>query len=177
MTATAAIAGGVLAGGMADFADLVREHQAMVFSIAYHYLHDRTAAEDVAQEVFLQLHRNLRKLQSSEHVEFWLRKVTAHRAIDYARRHRQEFSLEDTPELAADPPAADPLLARRLRQLVAALPEKARLVVILRYQEDLGPADIAKILEMPVNTVKTTLHRALAALHEKLGRVLGEVKP
>ena len=53
------------------------------------------------------------------------------------------------------------------------LPAKARAVVILRYQEDLDPADIARTLEMPVRTVKSHLQRSLALLRDKLGRARG----
>jgi len=59
--------------------------------------------------------------------------------------------------------------------VIASLPEKARLIVILRYQEDLGPEDIAAVLAIPVATVKSHLQRSLALLREKLLRSLGEV--
>jgi RNA polymerase sigma-70 factor (ECF subfamily) len=55
------------------------------------------------------------------------------------------------------------------------LPEKPRLVVILRYQEDLEPAEIAQLLEMPVATVKSHLHRSLDVLRDKLARTVGEI--
>jgi len=61
-----------------------------------------------------------------------------------------------------------------LQALIASLPEKARAVVVLRYQEDLMPEEIAKLLEMPVGTVKSHLQRSLAMLREKLGRTFGE---
>jgi RNA polymerase sigma-70 factor, ECF subfamily len=82
-----------------DFAALVREHQAMVFSLAYHFLGERAAAEELAQDVFLRLFRHLGKLQSPEHVVFWLRRVTANRCIDEARRRqrRPEVELEEMP--------------------------------------------------------------------------------
>jgi len=159
-----------------DFADVVRRHQSMVYSIAQHFLADRPAAEELAQDVFLQLHATLAKLKSEEHVKFWLRKVTAHRCVDYQRRRRlPQVSLEDAPEPATEAQTSDPLVAKRLRQLVASLPEKQRMVVILRYQEDMMPEDIADVLTMPVATVKSHLQRALAMLREKVTRVLGEV--
>ena len=68
------------------------------------------------------------------------------------------------------------MLAETLRRLVETLPEKARMVVVLRYQEDLEPAEIAKVLEMPVNTVKSHLRRSLALLRDKLSRSIGEVR-
>jgi RNA polymerase sigma-70 factor (ECF subfamily) len=68
------------------------------------------------------------------------------------------------------------LLLSKLQQVLEALPEKQRMMVILRYQEDLGPAEIAELLRMPVNTVKSTLHRSLDELRKKLTRKLGEVR-
>jgi len=160
-----------------DFATLVRRHQAMVFSIALHYLRDRASAEEVAQDVFLQLHRHLAEIESPEHVVCWLRRAAANRSIDYGRRRRLEpgVGLEDAPEPATAPAAGDPWLSARLRRLVASLPEKPRLVMILRYQEDLDPADIAEALSMPVRTVKSHLQRSLAMLREKFSRAVGEV--
>jgi RNA polymerase sigma-70 factor (ECF subfamily) len=159
-----------------DFAEVVRRHQSMVFSIAQHFLADRSAAEELAQDVFLQLHANLPTLKSEDHITFWLRKVTAHRCIDYKRRRRlPQVSLDDAPEPSAPARSSDPFLSQRLRQLVASLPEKPRLIMILRYQEDLGAEDIAEVLAMPVATVKSHLQRTLALLREKVTRSIGEV--
>lgn len=167
---------GAAALEIADFAGLVRQHQAMVFSIAYHFLQDRSLAEELAQEVFLQLHQHLAGFQSMAHLTFWLRRVTSHRCIDATRRRklRPQVSLEDVPEPATMPAFGDPLLSRTLRRLVASLPETPRMVVILRYQEDLDPSDIAAALDMPVRTVKSHLQRSLALLREKLQRAVGE---
>ncbi len=165
---------GFVAAELPEFGDLVRSHQSMVFSIACHFVRDRAVAEELAQDVFLQLHRALPSLQSEAHVVAWLRKVTAHRCIDYSRRQRPEVSLDDAPPLMSDPPKGDPLLSLHLRRMVASLPPNARIVVVLRYQEDLGPEEIARVLGWRVNTVKSQLHRSLAMLKEKLGRDLGD---
>ena len=149
----------------------------MVFSIAYHFLHDRALAEEVAQEVFLQLHKHLGSLESPEHVVYWLRRSTSNRCIDYAR-HQQlapEICLDSVPEPATVDAPGDPMLARRLRQLVASLPPKQRMMVILRYQEDLEPGEISELLRVPVGTVKSQLQRSLAILREKVARTMGMV--
>jgi RNA polymerase sigma-70 factor (ECF subfamily) len=166
----------IAADNLPEFAELVRIHQRMVFSIAYHFLHDRTDAEEVAQDVFLQLFRNLPSMQTEAHVTAWLRKVTGHRCIDYARRRRQDMALDAIPEPASEVASSDPLIARRLRQTVASLPPKARIVVVLRYQEELALDEIARVLGWRVNTVKSRLQRSLAMLRAKLGRALGEVE-
>ena len=150
----------------------MRANQSMVFSLAYHLLHDRAAAEEVAQETFLALHRSLSKIESPEHAVFWLRKVAVQRSIDEGRRRarRPQVALDDRPPLAVADPRGDPLLSGILRRLVASLPEAPRSVMVLRYQEDLDPAEIARVLEMPVSTVKSHLQRSLALLREKLER-------
>jgi RNA polymerase sigma-70 factor (ECF subfamily) len=149
----------------------------MVFSIAYHFLRDRSAAEDLAQDVFLHLHRNTNAIQSPSHLAYWLRKVTTHRCIDQSRRlkSRPRVSLteylEHAPEPAANgPAAADPMLADMLRRLIATLPERSRMIVILRFQEDLEPAEIAEMMDIPLGTVKSNLHRSLLLLRGKLER-------
>ena len=70
-------------------------------------------------------------------------------------------------------PLTDPMLKQHLEQLVGALKEVPRMIVILRYQEDLDPAEIAELLDMPVATVKSHLQRALALLRRKLSATMG----
>jgi len=161
-----------------DFSQIVREHQAMVYSIAWHYLHDRGTAEEVAQDVFLQLHRDFHAMESPHHVVFWLRRVTCHRCIDHVRRRAKvaQVALEDLPEPGMRPAEPDPLLSDRLRKLVASLPEKQRMVVVLRFQEEMEIEEIARLLGMPARTVRSHLHRALGVLREKAARYLGEVE-
>jgi RNA polymerase sigma-70 factor (ECF subfamily) len=158
------------AGDAASFADLVRRHQAMVFSLAVHVLRDRTVAEDIAQEVFLDLHRSIGRISSESHLVFWLRRVTSHRCIDEVRRgrHRRESPVHSVPERSLPPVSRDVLLEERLRELVRGLAIDARLVVTLRYQEDLQPSEIAALLDMSVNTVKSHLRRSLATLRQSL---------
>ncbi|HTY64336.1 MAG TPA: RNA polymerase sigma factor [Acidobacteriota bacterium] len=163
------------AEGRMDFAEMVHAHQSRVFSIAYHFLHDRALAEEVAQDVFLQLHRALPSLKSEAHITAWLCKVTSHRCIDYARRRRQDLELDSIAEPATRTPPGDPLMARRLQRVVASLPPKARIVIVLRYQEDLEPEEIARVLGWRLNTVKSQLQRSLSILRDKLGRALGEI--
>jgi len=131
-------------------------------------LSDRHAAEDLAQEVFLQLYRSLSAVSSEAHLGFWLRRVTMHRAIDRLRRApRLESRAEELAAVVSETEPADPLLERRLRALLCELPAAARAVVLLRYQEDLDPVDIARTLRMPLNTVKSHLRRSLAQLRER----------
>jgi RNA polymerase sigma-70 factor (ECF subfamily) len=155
-----------------DFGELMREHRSMVFSVVYHFLHERDLAEEIAQDVFLSLHRNFAEIESPAHAAHWLRRVAVQRAIDAGRKRQRRpvVALENVPEPSFRPPQADPLLGEMLRKLVVSLPETQRMVVVLRYQEDLDPSEIAQVMGIPVGTVKSHLQRSLALLREKLGR-------
>lgn len=158
-------------GDEAAFADLVREHQSMVYGIAVHSLQNPDAAEELAQEVFLLLYRNLDSIESPRHLLHWLRRVTANRCIDAARRRRfHVVRLDEIAELPEERSGGgDPLARKSLGRLLGKLPPKQRIVVTLRFQEDLDLQEIASVLSMPVNTVKSHLRRALAALRRGLG--------
>lgn len=162
---------------MLQFADLLREHQSMVYSLAYHALGDRAAAEDLTQEVFLALFEHLDKLESAEHAKAWLMRVAANRSIDEIRKRRYRSG---PPLEAAEPAEAgaqeDWVLRSQVRRMVARLPARARTMIILRYQEDLGPAEIARALDLPVQTVKSRLHRSLNLLRGRMARGLAGVR-
>ncbi len=150
----------------------------MVFSIAYHFLQDRPTAEELAQDVFLQLYEHFAEMESPAHVVFWLRKVACHRAIDQSRRRRlrPKVGLDQVPEPVSPPGCrTDPMLARRLRSLLGGLPDKTRMILVLRFQEDLEIEEIARLMAIPVGTVKSQLQRGLAKLRAKARRILGEV--
>lgn len=168
--------GRAAAGDALAFEAIVREHQSMVFSLACYFLHDPGRAEEIAQEAFLRLYQNLGRIESPEHVVQWLRQVTWRCAIDESRRssHQPSVALEEVAEPSAEDHTGDLLVNRRLHSLVASLPPRARMMVILRFQEDLSLAEIAETMSVPVNTVKSGLSRALGVLRGKLIRVLGE---
>jgi RNA polymerase sigma-70 factor (ECF subfamily) len=155
---------------------LLRRHQSMVFSIARRIVRDPSLAEEVAQDVFLQLHDELPALASEQHVIHWLRRVTVHRAIDQARRRLRRpqdhaalsFAESGVAEPVAPALESDPWMAERLRQRIASLPIVPRTVIVLRYQEELGPEEIAELLGMPVATVKSHLQRALKVLRARM---------
>jgi RNA polymerase sigma-70 factor, ECF subfamily len=157
---------GAQRGDLAAFRQLIRAHQDSVYSLALRMLKVPEDAEELAQDVFVSAHRHLRKITSNAHLLFWLRRVVCHRAIDRLRRRppRPPVSLETAEEVPLPEVARDPLLERSLRDLVLRLSPAARAVVLLKYQDDLDPPEIASILDMPLNTVKSHLKRSLASL-------------
>jgi RNA polymerase sigma-70 factor (ECF subfamily) len=160
-----------------NFEQLLLANQSMVFGLALHFLRERTSAEEIAQDVFFALHKNLRSITSDEHVRYWLRRVTVQRCIDRARRTPVvSVPIDDAHELAVEPAENDVFVRERLRKLIATLAPDARAVMLLRYQEDLSPPEIAATLSMPLPTVKSHLQRSLTLLREKMNRSSSMVK-
>jgi RNA polymerase sigma-70 factor (ECF subfamily) len=153
-----------------DFEQLVDEHQSMVFSLALRMTGDRGLAEEIAQDVFLELDRHLAKIESPLHALMWLRRVTMSRAADALRRRRvrhMDLWVEIEENHGARGEAKTSPLSTRLESLLATLPEAQRAALALRYQEDLTPEEIATVLEAPLATVKSHLQRGLKLLRAK----------
>ena len=166
------------AGSDAAFGRLVTQHQARIFSLALRLTGRRDEAEELAQDAFLQLHANLARIDSPAHLRHWLCRTVTHRSIDRLRRRVRkplyvaaesagEYAGAAAGEGAIETDAYDPVLRRRLLQLLLQLPEMARAVIVLRFQEDLDPVDIAATLDMPINTVKSHLRRSLDWLRQQ----------
>src|SRR6266540_2279257 len=112
------------AGDRDAFATIVSEHEAMVFSLAYHFFNDRSRAEEIAQDVFLRLYRSLGTIETPSHLTHWLRQVTTRRCIDQLRHSKllRAVPLERAQNVQWHDRSADPLLDRKLRQMIADLP-------------------------------------------------------
>jgi RNA polymerase sigma-70 factor, ECF subfamily len=153
-----------------EFEQLLEEHQSMVFSLALRMTGDRGLAEEIAQDVFLELDRNLGKIESPLHACQWLRRVTMSRSADALRRRRVrgvDLWVEIEEQHGARAEDRGSPLATRLETLLATLPEAQRAALILRYQEDLTPEEIAATLDAPLATVKSQLQRGLKLLRSK----------
>ena len=153
-----------------NFEQLVDQHQSMVFSLALRMTGDRGLAEEIAQDVFLELDRNLGRVENADHACFWLRRVAMSRSTDAMRRRRVRgidlwVEMEDVHGVNTEERASP--LSARLEQLLATLSEPQRASLILRYQEDLTPEEIAATLEAPLATVKSHLQRGLKLLRAR----------
>jgi RNA polymerase sigma-70 factor (sigma-E family) len=159
-----------------EFESIVHAHQATLYRIAFNFLRNVHVAEEVVQDVFLQLYENAPEIESPQHLKAWLRRAATHRCIDLVRRrsHQVETHLDEMPDVVDVAAESDPLLDERLRILVASLPELQRMVVILRYGEDMNSDEISSALGMPSSTVRSHLQRALSLLREKAPQILGE---
>src|SRR5215472_7648828 len=160
-----------------DFEQLVDEHQSMVFSLAWRMTGDRGLAEEVAQDVFLELDRHMDRIESPEHALNWLRRVAINRSADALRRRKVrglDLWVDIEEKHGAPAEERQSALSARLEHLLSTLPEAQRAALVLRYQEDLAPEEIAAMVDAPVATVKSNLHRGLKLLRAKATTQLKE---
>lgn len=156
-------------GDLTAFSQLVAVFQAPVFNLAYRMLGNAAEAEDAVQETFVRMYTKLHTYQPERKLSSWVFSITSHYCIDRLRRRRGvALSLDDEP-LAATLPAHAPgpeELAQRaeacdeVQRLVERLAPAYRVPVILRYWHDLSYAEIADVMGLTVQAVKSRLHRA-----------------
>jgi RNA polymerase sigma-70 factor, ECF subfamily len=159
------------------FADGVREHQDEVYGVALRITGDRDAALDVASSTFLKAYRAFDRYDHTRPLRHWLLRIATNEAITYVRKRGRELKrrvdVEDASALA-DPAAAPDAesLARedraRIRSAVSLLPELYRVVIVLRYFNELSVEEIAHITGRPASTVGVQLLRGRALLRSAL---------
>jgi RNA polymerase sigma-70 factor (ECF subfamily) len=159
---------GAQAGSASDFEALFRNHWPRAYRAAYLVVHDRAAAEDIAQEAFLAAVRALDGFDRSRPFGPWLHRIVVNRAIDWARARslRREIGGEESVGRTAgeDPPPGSHPLSPAVVSALASLSPEHRAVIVLRYLLEYTPGEIARVLEIPRGTVNSRLRRGLDAL-------------
>jgi RNA polymerase sigma-70 factor, ECF subfamily len=176
---TARLVARLQAGESKAFEEFVVAYQHRVFGVAVRMLRDRAAAEEVAQEVFLRVHRAIGGFRGEAKLATWLYAITSRLCLSRlgsGERRRARDGEEVLTHLAGD---ADPSasvergeLESALRGAIAELPDEQRIVVVLRDLDGLAYEEIAQTLDLPVNTVRSRLHRARMQVKQKLERFL-----
>ena len=159
--------------GQEAFERLVPAYRRRVFGLAYGILRDRAAAEDLAQEVFVKLWQALPRYDGRAQLSTWIYAISRNAAISALRARRRSVSLSDPAvleevEVATSTPAAATDDAV-LRRYIEALPDRQRQAITLYYLDERPVAEVAEMMGLPANTVKTHLHRARASLAAVLG--------
>jgi RNA polymerase sigma-70 factor (ECF subfamily) len=150
--------------------DLFRRYSGAVYSVALRVLHDSGQAEDVLQEVFLQLWRDPTAfVQQRGSLGGWLVVIARNRAIDLLRRRKPTDSVEDV-VLASSVNVAEEAerntTMQKVRQVIAGLPQDQRNTLELAYFEGLSHTEIASRTGDPLGTVKTRIRQALISLRK-----------
>jgi RNA polymerase sigma-70 factor, ECF subfamily len=170
-----------------DFNELVRRYERELFRYLARYLGNPSLAEDVFQNTFLQVHLKRGLYENGRPVRPWLYSIATHQAVDALRKAGRHPTVSLDRRVASSGGESDPgslvdLLVgdesaplaemqeqeRRdwVTRSVEKLPETLRQTLILAYHQDLKYREIAEILQIPVGTVKSRLHAALAKLQE-----------
>jgi len=174
---------------VAAFEELVHRFERELYNYLYRYLGDAHAAEEVFQATFLQLHQKRHLFQADRRLRPWIYNMATNLAIDFLRRsgRHQAVSLDaptggdevDANRLidllvseAATPPVELEEKEREawIRQAVEELPEHLRVVVLLVFFQGMKYSEVAETLEIPIGTVKSRLHSAIARLSEAWNR-------
>jgi RNA polymerase sigma-70 factor (ECF subfamily) len=168
-------------GDQEAFEALVSRYQHSLFGLIYHYVGEYHEAEDILQQVWLQLYLSLATLRPHVQIKPWLFTVARNRSLDVLRHKRLlskrllSFSevdarnKEDEAAFLDAIPDASPTpeelverhdLQHEIWRAIQSLPHKYRSICVLYYSEQLTFSEIGRILDVPVSTVKTRFHRA-----------------
>lgn len=153
-------------------AQLYDRYSPLIFRVADQVLHDRSASEDVTQEVFLQVWRVPRAFDPAKgSLEAWLTVVSRRRAIDRLRQRREEIDVDNVvlstgARQLAD--AAQNQISERVRLVLEGMPEKLRTPFVLAYAQGLTHGEISQRTGDPLGTTKSRIRQALNWIRKKL---------
>jgi RNA polymerase sigma factor (sigma-70 family) len=170
-----------LAAGDRDaLAPLMERHSRRIYRIALAYLRRPDDALDVVQETFVKAYRNVARWDPASEVAPWLTRIAVNQSIDTYRRRRRRMEMEsplpegDRWEMAGGEgmsPERGVLgreAAERISSALRSLPETQRSVFVMRHYDEMSLEEIAKALDLRLGTVKSSLHRALHRLRDRL---------
>ena len=159
------------------FEMLVRRHEKTIFNLVYRMLGDYDEAAEVSQEVFLSAYRAIGQFRGDANFSTWLYRIalnhTSTRRKTLIRRQQRNVAIEDTePVRDLQPGPAETMEKKEIRERVQRAldnlePDDAT-VILLRDLQDIPYEEVARLLEIPVGTVKSRLHRARQALKSQL---------
>ena len=161
-----------LRGASDAFGELVMRHQMGVFNVCYRMLHERTEAEDLAQETFIRAYHRLHTFDLERDFGPWVRRVAANLCLNHLEARKPIAALDEERDAdESQKPERQIEVKERgeqVRSALASLPAHYRVVVELRHYQELSYDEIASELNIPLSDVKSHLFRARKILAEKL---------
>jgi RNA polymerase sigma-70 factor (ECF subfamily) len=159
-------------GDSEAYGNLVTRHQTGVFNVCYRILHNRSDAEDLAQETFIRALDRLHTFDIEREFKPWIHRIAANLCLNHLEAHKPAFSLDEERDEDKTPgpgeQVEDKERSSQIRSALASLPPHYRVVVELRHYQDLSYDEIASELDIPLSAVKSHLFRARKLLAEKL---------
>lgn len=151
------------AGDSEAFSQLIARHERIVYNLSYRFMRDGNLAEDMAQEAFLKAFRLLKGFRGDCSFSTWLYRVTSSVCLtELSRRKRRgevELRPEHTKEMAEQPSQVSDT-PEQVRRCVNQLPDNYAKIITLFYLKEISYEEIAEIMEIPMGTLKTWMHRA-----------------
>ncbi|MEQ2529692.1 RNA polymerase sigma factor SigW [Robertmurraya yapensis] len=176
----------VLKGDQNAYAEIVELYKDKVYQLCYRMLGNRHEAEDMAQEAFIRAYVNIASFNIELKFSTWLYRIATNLCIDRIRKKKPDYYLDaevsgtDGLTMYSQIPSDTRLpedevekmeLQDIIQREISNLPEKYRSVIVLKYIEELSLNEISEILDMPLGTVKTRIHRGREALRHQLRNV------
>lgn len=162
-----------LDGSESAFEELFRKYQSRLFSICRHFLGNESDAEDAVQDAFLSIYYGLKRFRGDSSFYTWAYGITVRSCVSHRRKHRRVTEqLGEMAECADDRGTAD-IERIVIRQAVSKLPDQHRMVLILKYYEQLSMEEMSPILGCSADQIKMRLHRARNALRGVLDLDMG----
>lgn len=174
----------VLNGDERAYERLVTDYHNLVFGIVLRLVGNKTDAEDLVQEVFVKVYRYLDRYNGEFAFATWIIKIASNHSIDFLRKSKLKTTSLDVnadekessgsfKQYAANTPAPDKVLLKKeqkkiIEDAIDELPEKYRVIIVLRHTEEKNYDEIAMLLNIPIGTVKARLFRAREMLNKKL---------
>ncbi|MDR3558710.1 MAG: RNA polymerase sigma factor [Candidatus Pacebacteria bacterium] len=169
-------------GDAGAFSGLVERYSRDVYGFAFFMAKDKSDAEDITQETFVKVWKNLTKFKPEQRFKSWLLAITRNTTIDYIRKRRHavfsDFDDDEGSNVLVETLADEERLADEVASLaesaeqtgdaVKKLTDIYRSVIALRYESGLSFEEISAVLKKPVNTVKSQHRRALIALRKEI---------
>lgn len=172
-----------LSGDEKAFEMLIRRYLRPIFSFSYKFVHDQPVAEDITQEVFVKVWKNIKKFDTEKSFKSWIFTIAKNTALDFIKKKKtiplSALDLGNDKDISEaipdDLPGADEIFdAKKSKNYVFSLIDKLsplyRAVLFLKYKNDFTFAEIAEVLGEPLNTIKSRHRRGVAALKELAGR-------
>jgi RNA polymerase sigma-70 factor, ECF subfamily len=157
------------------FSELVERYKHLVYGLVYRLTADRSQVDDIAQEVFLKIHRGLPYFRGDARLSTWIYRIVQNVCFEARPRRAPDLSLDVPPEARPvrepgqpDGAFADLELRDRLDKAIAQLPDQYRLLIAAHYLEGVQYEALAEAMNIPLGTVKTHLYRAKRRLRELL---------
>ena len=171
----------VWAGEREAFARLIDRYKTRVLHTAFRMLRNREDAEEAAQDTFVRAYRGLAKFRAEASFSTWIYKICYHVCLSYLERKKLPRAQIEPEELLSLPDWATPettletqAQGKAVEAVLDGLPQHFRTVLILYHAQQLSYQEISEVMELPVNTVKTHLHRGRALLRERILQTLPE---